>query len=57
MKSWVGDYDDYRRLRAEEEEQLVARAARIDARRAQLSRFIERFGAKNTKATQAKSKQ
>jgi ATP-binding cassette subfamily F protein 3 len=53
----VGDYDDYRRLRAEEEEQLVARAARIDARRAQLSRFIERFGAKNTKATQAKSKQ
>ena len=57
VKSWVGDYDDYRRLRAEEEEQLVARAARIDARRAQLSRFIERFGAKNTKATQAKSKQ
>ena len=57
VKSWVGDYDDYRRLRAEEEEQLVSRAARIEARRAQLSRFIERFGAKNTKATQAKSKQ
>ena len=57
VKSWVGDYDDYRRLRAEEEEQLVAKAARIEARRAQLSRFIERFGAKNTKATQAKSKQ
>ncbi|HQR29832.1 MAG TPA: ABC-F family ATP-binding cassette domain-containing protein, partial [Anaeromyxobacteraceae bacterium] len=57
LKSWVGDYDDYRRLRAEEEEQLVARAARIEARRAQLERFIERFGAKNTKAAQAKSKQ
>ncbi len=57
VRSWVGDYDDYRRLRAEEEEQLVARAARIEARRAQLERFIERFGAKNTKATQARSKQ
>jgi ATP-binding cassette, subfamily F, member 3 len=57
VKSWVGDYDDYRRLRAEEEQQLVAKAARIEARRAQLEGFIERFGAKNTKATQAKSKQ
>jgi ATP-binding cassette subfamily F protein 3 len=57
IRSWVGDYDDYRRLRAEEEERLVARAERIEARRAQLEGFIERFGAKNTKATQAKSKQ
>jgi ATP-binding cassette subfamily F protein 3 len=57
VRSWVGDYDDYRRLRAEEEVQLAARAERIEARRAQLERFIERFGAKNTKATQAKSKQ
>ncbi len=57
IRSWVGDYDDYRRLRAEEEVQLVAKAARIEARRAQLEGFIERFGAKNTKATQAKSKQ
>ena len=57
VRSWVGDYDDYRRLRAEEEERLVAKAARIEARRAQLEGFIERFGAKNTKATQAKSKQ
>ena len=57
LRSWVGNYDDYRRLRAEEEVQLEARAARVEARRAQLERFIERFGAKNTKATQAKSKQ
>ncbi len=57
VRSWAGDYDDYRRLRAEEEEQLESRAARIEARRAQLERFIERFGAKNTKAAQAKSKQ
>ncbi|HVP69115.1 MAG TPA: ABC-F family ATP-binding cassette domain-containing protein [Anaeromyxobacteraceae bacterium] len=56
VRAWAGDYDAYRRQRAEEEELLVARARRQDARRAQLEAFIERFGAKNTKAAQARSK-
>jgi len=57
LRSWKGDYDEYRRLRAEEEEQLLARSRKVEARRAELEAFIERFGAKNTKATQAKSKE
>jgi ATP-binding cassette subfamily F protein 3 len=57
LRSWKGNYDAYRRQRALEEEQLEARAARIEARRAELQAFIDRFGAKNTKATQAKSKE
>ncbi len=57
LRSWKGDYDEYRRLRAEEEQQLLARSRKVEARRAELEAFIERFGAKNTKATQAKSKE
>src|SRR5438093_2762021 len=36
--------------------QLEAQNAQVERRIAQLSRFVERFGAKNTKATQAQSK-
>jgi len=57
LRSWKGNYADYQRLRALEEEQLEARAKRVEARRAELQAFIDRFGAKNTKATQAKSKE
>jgi ATP-binding cassette subfamily F protein 3 len=57
LRGWAGDYDDYVRQRAEEEERLSAAAARQEARRAELTRFIERFGAKATKAAQARSKQ
>ena len=57
VRSYAGDYDDYRRQRAEEELRLLARAERQEQKRAQLERFIERFGAKNTKARQAKSKE
>ncbi|HEX8909511.1 MAG TPA: ABC-F family ATP-binding cassette domain-containing protein, partial [Anaeromyxobacteraceae bacterium] len=57
LRSYAGDYDDYRRQRAEEEERLEAQAARQQAKRAQLEGFIERFGAKATKARQAKSKE
>jgi len=56
VRTWTGDYDDYRRQREEEEARLVAQAERQAARRAELETFIERFGAKNTKAAQARSK-
>jgi len=57
LRSYAGNYDDYLRQRAEEEERLRAAAARQEARVAELTRFIERFGAKATKAAQARSKQ
>jgi ATP-binding cassette subfamily F protein 3 len=56
LRGYQGNYDDYRRQRAQEEEQLVARARRVEARRAELEGFIERFGAKATKARQAQSR-
>jgi ATP-binding cassette subfamily F protein 3 len=57
LRTYTGDLDDYRRQRAEEEERLEAAAKRQAAKRAQLETFIERFGAKATKAAQAKSKE
>jgi ATP-binding cassette subfamily F protein 3 len=57
LRTYAGDYDDYKRQRAEEEERLVAQAKRQASKRAQLETFIERFGAKATKAAQAKSKE
>ena len=57
LRAYTGDFDDYRRLRAEEEERLESQAKRQAAKRAQLETFIERFGAKATKAAQAKSKE
>jgi ATP-binding cassette, subfamily F, member 3 len=57
LRSYAGDYDAYRRLRAEEEERLGAAARRQEARRAELQGFIDRFGAKATKARQAQSRQ
>jgi ATP-binding cassette subfamily F protein 3 len=55
--SWSGDYGDYKRQRAERETQLEAQSRRVEARRAELQGFIDRFGAKATKAAQARSKQ
>jgi ATP-binding cassette subfamily F protein 3 len=57
LRSYAGNHDDYKRLRAEEEVRLESQAARQQAKRAQLETFIERFGAKATKARQAQSKQ
>ncbi|HEX8907673.1 MAG TPA: ABC-F family ATP-binding cassette domain-containing protein [Anaeromyxobacteraceae bacterium] len=57
LRSYAGNYEDYRRLRAEEEERLGAAARRQEARRAELQGFIDRFGAKATKARQAQSRQ
>ncbi len=57
LRSYAGDYDDYLRQRGEEEERLDAAARRQEARRAELQGFIDRFGAKATKARQAQSRQ
>ncbi len=51
-----GDYDDYLEARQELEERFQKEQAARDRRAAELRGFIERFGAKNTKATQAQSR-
>jgi ATP-binding cassette subfamily F protein 3 len=56
LRGYTGGYGDYRRQRAEEEERLAAAARRQESRKAELREFIERFGAKATKARQAQSK-
>jgi ATP-binding cassette, subfamily F, member 3 len=56
VRSWAGNYEDYRRLRAEEYERLLAQSAKVDARREELTLFINRFRAKASKAAQAQSK-
>jgi ATP-binding cassette subfamily F protein 3 len=50
LRTYAGNYDQYKRQRAEELEQLRARAEKVAARRAELEAFIERFGAKASKA-------
>ncbi|HET9594267.1 MAG TPA: ABC-F family ATP-binding cassette domain-containing protein, partial [Anaeromyxobacteraceae bacterium] len=57
LRAYAGDYDDYRRRRAQDEEALQAAAQRQEQRRAQLQGFIDRFGAKASKARQAQSRQ
>ncbi|HZZ85890.1 MAG TPA: ABC-F family ATP-binding cassette domain-containing protein [Anaeromyxobacteraceae bacterium] len=57
LRSYAGDYRDYKRQRAEEGERLLAQARKVEVRRAELEGFIERFGAKATKARQAQSRQ
>ncbi len=56
LRSYSGDYERYRSLRVEEEEQLAARAERQAAKRAETQAFIDRFRAKATKARQAQSR-
>ncbi|HTT72371.1 MAG TPA: ABC-F family ATP-binding cassette domain-containing protein, partial [Anaeromyxobacteraceae bacterium] len=57
LRAYAGDYDAYLRQRAEEREQQRSKARRVEARRAELQGFIDRFGAKATKARQAQSRQ
>jgi ATP-binding cassette subfamily F protein 3 len=56
LRTWTGDYEDYRRQRAEEYERLLAQAGKVAAKRAQLETFINRFRAKASKAAAAQSK-
>jgi ATP-binding cassette subfamily F protein 3 len=51
-----GNYDEYLEQRASQEEQWTAAYKNQQREIAQLMRFVERFRAKNTKASQAQSK-
>ena len=53
---YSGNYDDYERLKEDKQIQLESQAANQNRRIAEVERFIERFRAKNTKATQVQSR-
>ncbi|CAI2717372.1 ABC-F family ATP-binding cassette domain-containing protein [Nitrospina watsonii] len=54
--AYTGNYDDYERQKAERIAQLEAQAANQQRRVAEIERFVERFRAKNSKATQVQSR-
>jgi ATP-binding cassette subfamily F protein 3 len=54
---WRGNYDDFLRQRTAHEEQQLAAWKNQQREIAHLQRFIDRFGAKNTLASRAKSKE
>jgi ATP-binding cassette subfamily F protein 3 len=56
LSEYAMSFTDYLEEREARRERLAATNEQIDAKVAQLSRFVERFGAKNTKAAQAQSK-
>lgn len=56
LRGYSGNYDDYRRQRAEEEALIAARVKRQAAQRAATEAFIERFRYKATKARQVQSR-
>jgi ATP-binding cassette subfamily F protein 3 len=57
LTRYPGNYSKYVEEKRARDEQLARKAKANAERRAQLERFIEKNRAKNTKATQAKSKQ
>ncbi len=57
LKIYPGNYEDFVELKKEEVLQKGAALANISKKQKQLSQFVEKFGAKATKAKQAKSKE
>ncbi|MBA2374909.1 MAG: ABC-F family ATP-binding cassette domain-containing protein [Rubrobacter sp.] len=57
LTRFTGNYSKYVEQKVARDELLARRAKADSERRAQLERFIEKYGAKNTKAKQAKAKQ
>ncbi len=56
LELYAGGYDDFETRRAEKTRLQAATKAKQDAERAHLQRFIDRFRAKASKATQAQSR-
>jgi len=56
LTEYTGNYDDFERLKSERIAQLESQAANQQRKVAEVERFIERFRAKNTKATQVQSR-
>ena len=56
LSVYTGNYDDYEKQKQEEAELLLSQAANQSRKIAEVERFIERFRAKNTKATQVQSR-
>jgi len=56
LRSYKGNFDAFLDQKEQFEQQDVARAEAIARRKAELTRFVERFGAKATKARQAQAR-
>jgi ATP-binding cassette subfamily F protein 3 len=56
LKEYKGNFDFFMESYALEQEQLASQLAQLQAKKQTLKRFVERFGAKATKAKQAASK-
>jgi ATP-binding cassette subfamily F protein 3 len=56
FKTYTGNYSTYKNKKAAEKEQLLATRRNQDKQIAHLQSFVDRFRAKNTKATQAQSR-
>jgi ATP-binding cassette subfamily F protein 3 len=53
---YTGGYDDFERMRAEKARLAAATRQKIEAQRAHMQAFVDRFRAKASKATQAQSR-
>ncbi|WP_369060068.1 ABC-F family ATP-binding cassette domain-containing protein [Caulobacter sp. 73W] len=56
LELYTGGYDDYETRRAEKERLQEATRVKVEAQRAHLQSFVDRFRAKASKATQAQSR-
>ena len=56
LTRYAGNYDSYETLKTSREEQLQAEMVNQQKRIAEIEKFVERFRAKNTKATQVQSR-
>ena len=56
LTTYSGNYNDFERLKKEREAQLISESVNQQKRISEIERFIERFRAKNTKATQVQSR-